>query len=72
MPQARAALKKARNDVMQAAEMIFAGEFDNVAADDTDTRMEDAGPARKATRPLVRALSFPLSSLPTDEAFIDA
>ncbi|KAG8955660.1 hypothetical protein FRC04_007651 [Tulasnella sp. 424] len=51
--QARAALKKAKNDVMQAAEMIFAGEFDNVG-DDADTNMQSrsASPQRRVVRPI--------------------
>ncbi|KAG9045669.1 hypothetical protein FS837_005881 [Tulasnella sp. UAMH 9824] len=51
--QARAALKKAKNDVMQAAEMIFAGEFDNVGEDaDTNMQSRSASPQRRVVRPI--------------------
>lgn len=45
MPQAHAALKKYR-DVMEAAEGIFGGEFDNVADDGADIQM--ASPSERS------------------------
>ncbi|KIO34017.1 hypothetical protein M407DRAFT_17275 [Tulasnella calospora MUT 4182] len=51
--QARAALKKSKNDVMQAAEMIFAGEFDSVTEDaDTNMQSRSTSPQRRVVRPI--------------------
>ncbi|KAG8928570.1 hypothetical protein FRC02_006721 [Tulasnella sp. 418] len=48
--QARAALKKCK-DVMDAAEKIFSGEFDNVEETDGDVEMKDAPRAKVVARP---------------------
>ncbi|KAG8983238.1 hypothetical protein FRB90_006206, partial [Tulasnella sp. 427] len=51
--QARAALKKAKNDVVQAAEMIFAGEAAD-ASEDADVPMQprSTSPQRRVVRPI--------------------
>lgn len=56
--QARAALRKSK-DVMQAAEAIFSGEYDNVADDDVgDARMEE--PSSSSKKKIVRPIVCPL------------
>jgi hypothetical protein len=55
--QARAALKQHR-DVMEAAEKIFEGAYDNIADEDGDLPMSSAAGSSRNTRLVVR-LFFP-------------
>jgi hypothetical protein len=64
VPQARAALKRYK-DVMQAAERIFDGQFDDVGDEDAD--MDETATARDlppTARIAVRVFSRTLSASP--------
>jgi len=57
LAQARAALRRCKSDVMQAAEMFFEGKFDHVK-DGDDVQMASNKEVKRRARPTVCLLSI--------------